>query len=208
MFGAFGSSIFGPVTKSSNPSPSPTIYGPRPRARVEVQTRCGTRLQSYIRPACRASDEAPGLDGFSRASFSISLAASRALVGDRVWKRRSDWFTISVTQRPYATLARAAFSATSVLEYAQSCRPCSLNRGRNARVQSCGRGYPGRAVTVTSGEQRPRHPCILVAYQPVRHDSNWTRRTADGLDSLVDDPVWSEPFSGHFGNFGREKSCC
>ena len=36
----------------------PAIYGPRPRARVEVQTRCGIRLQSYIRPAYRASDEA------------------------------------------------------------------------------------------------------------------------------------------------------
>jgi hypothetical protein len=133
-----------------------------------VQTRCGTRLQSYIRPAGRASDEAPGLDGFPRASFSISLAASRAMAGDRVGKRRSDRFTISVTQRPYATLARAAFSATSVLEYAQSCRPCSLNRGRSARVQSCGRGYPGRAVTVTSGEQRPQHPCILVGQRDRR----------------------------------------
>jgi hypothetical protein len=128
-----------------------------------------TWLQSYIRPASRASDEAPGLDGFPRASFSISLAASRALVGDKVWKRRSDRFTISVTQRPYATLARAAFSATSVLEYAQSCRPCSLNRGRSARVQSCGRGYPGRAVTVTSGEQRRQHPCILVGQRDRRH---------------------------------------
>jgi len=35
----------------------------------EVQTRFGTRLQSYIRPACRASDEALGLDGLPRASF-------------------------------------------------------------------------------------------------------------------------------------------
>ena len=54
---------------SSNSFAPPSIYGPRPRARVEVQARFGTRLQSYIRPAYRASDEALGLDGFPRASF-------------------------------------------------------------------------------------------------------------------------------------------
>jgi hypothetical protein len=36
-------------------------------------------------------------------------------------------------------------------------------------VQSCGRGYPSRAVTVTSGEQRPQHSCILVGQRDRRH---------------------------------------
>jgi hypothetical protein len=60
---------FGVFARVQIPSAPPAIYGPRPRARVEVQTRFGTRLQSYIRSACRASDEALGLDGFPRASF-------------------------------------------------------------------------------------------------------------------------------------------
>src|ERR1700687_6051730 len=35
----------------------PSIYGPRPRARVEVETRFGTRLQSYIRADQRTAAE-------------------------------------------------------------------------------------------------------------------------------------------------------
>ena len=64
-----------------------------------------------------SSDEALGLDGFPRALRSIiSLAASRAMAGDRVWKRRSDRFTISVTQRTlYAILGKSGFQVpTSV----------------------------------------------------------------------------------------------
>ena len=56
-------------TEGSNPSRSAKHIWTPPRARVAVQTRFGTRLQSYIRPARRASDEALGLDGFPRASF-------------------------------------------------------------------------------------------------------------------------------------------
>ena len=87
-----------PLTPNTVALSATHIWTP-PVSRVELLTRFGTRLQSYIRPACRASDEALGLDGFPRASFSISLAASRALGGDRVWKRRSDRFTITIAIR-------------------------------------------------------------------------------------------------------------
>jgi hypothetical protein len=39
----------------------------------------------------------------------ISLAASRAMLGDRVGKRRSDRFTISVTQRTLRNLGKSGF---------------------------------------------------------------------------------------------------
>jgi hypothetical protein len=34
------------------------------------------------------------------------------------------------------------------------------------------------------------------------------QRIASQMDCLLDDAVWSEPFSGNFGNFGREKRGC
>ena len=39
----------------------------------------------------------------------ISLAASRAMLGDRVWKRRSDRFAISVTQDTLRNLGKSGF---------------------------------------------------------------------------------------------------
>jgi hypothetical protein len=39
----------------------------------------------------------------------ISLTASRAMAGDRVWKRRSDRFTISVTQCTLRNLGKSGF---------------------------------------------------------------------------------------------------
>ena len=86
----------------------------------------------------------------------ISLTASRATAGDRVWKRRSDRFTISVTQRTLRNLGKSGFQLpTSVFAKTQFCAPRSLNRGWRAGAQNCVCGYVGRAVTVTSGEQRP-----------------------------------------------------
>jgi hypothetical protein len=45
----------------------------------------------------------------------ISLTASRAMVGDRVWKRRSDRFTISVTQRTLRNLGKSGFQYPVIL---------------------------------------------------------------------------------------------
>jgi protein-S-isoprenylcysteine O-methyltransferase Ste14 len=50
-----------------------------------------------------------GLEGFPRASFSISLAASWAMAGDRVAKRRSDRFAISVIQGTLRNLGKRPF---------------------------------------------------------------------------------------------------
>ena len=48
----------------------------------------------------------------------ISLTASRAMAGDRVWKRRSDRFTISVTQRTLRNLGKSGFQLpTSVFAH-------------------------------------------------------------------------------------------
>ena len=83
--------------------------------------------------------------------------------GDRVWKRRSDRFAISVTQDTLRNLGKSGFQVpTSVFAHTQFCAPRSLNRGWRAGAQNCGCGYIGRAVTVTSGEQRPQYPRILV----------------------------------------------
>jgi len=114
------------------PSSATHIWTP-PVSRVELLTRFGTRLQSYIRPVCRASDEALALMDFRALRSAISLAASRALLGDRVGKRRSDRFTISVTQRTLRNLGKSGFQApTSVFAHPQFCAPRSLNRGWRA----------------------------------------------------------------------------
>jgi hypothetical protein len=97
------------ISGTGGSNPSSTIYGPRPRARVEVQTRFGTRLQSYIRPACGASEMPWALMDFRAVRSAISLAASRAMVGDRVGKRRSDQFTVRVTQRTLCNLGKSGF---------------------------------------------------------------------------------------------------
>jgi hypothetical protein len=50
----------------------------------------------------------------------ISLAASRAMAGDRVGKRRSDRFTISVTQGTLRNLGKSGFQVpTSVFAHTQ-----------------------------------------------------------------------------------------
>ena len=64
----------------------------------------------------------------------ISLAASRAMVGDRVGKCRCDRFTISVTQRTLRNLGKSGFSATSVLDHTHFAPCARLTAG----------GEPGR----------------------------------------------------------------
>jgi hypothetical protein len=56
----------------------------------------------------------------------------------------------------------------------------------------------------------PKRNRILLFVSPVsasraREFRASLQRIADMPDSLADDPVWSEPLSGHFGNFGSEK---
>jgi len=87
-----GAARYGPrrtgLTPVSHRQLFPAHYGPSPRARVEVQTRCGTRLQSYIRPA--GSDETPGLDGFPRVFIALPFCwPQRALEIHRFGRRRS-----------------------------------------------------------------------------------------------------------------------
>jgi len=86
-----------------------------------------------------------------------------AMAGDRVAKRRSDRFALSVIQRTLRNLGKSGFQLpTSVFAHTQFCAPRSLNRGWRAGAQNCVCGYVGRAVTVTSGEQRPQYPRILI----------------------------------------------
>ena len=149
---------------SSNSFAPPSIYGPRPRARVEVQARFGTRLQSYIRPAYRASDEALGLDGFPRASFDYQSGdLARPCLATEFGSAGPTGSPSASHNAPYATSARAVFKCPhQSLAHTQFCAPRSLNRGWRAGAQNCMRGYPGRAVTITSGEQRPQYSRILV----------------------------------------------
>ena len=57
-------------------------------------------------------------------------------------------------------------------------RSALSNRGWRAGAQNCMCGYVGRAVTVTSGEQRPQYPRILVGQCDRGHV-----RSALGADS-------------------------
>jgi hypothetical protein len=50
----------------------------------------------------------------------------------------------------------------SVFGHAQLWARRSPNRGWGAGAHNCRCDFTGRAVTVTSGEQRPPHPCVLV----------------------------------------------
>ena len=76
----------------------------------EVQTRFGTRLQSYIRPACRASDEALGLDGFPRASSYQSGGLGRPWLLTELGSAGPTGSPSASHNAPYATSARAVFS--------------------------------------------------------------------------------------------------
>jgi hypothetical protein len=73
----------------------------------------------------------------------MSLAASRAMDGDRVGKRRSARFTISVIQVPYATSARAIVMCT---------RRQSLTTRR----------FAPRALLTAGGEPRRKPADVIV----------------------------------------------
>ena len=148
-------------------------------SRVELLTRFGTRLQSYIRPAHRASDEALALMDFrALRSADQSRGLSRPCVATEFGSAGPTGSPSASHKTPYATSARAVSVPPSVFGHTQFCAPRSLNRGWRAGAQNCAREYPARAVTITSAEQRPQYSRILVGHRDRGHI-----RSARGADS-------------------------
>src|SRR5437879_9107482 len=93
-----------------------------PVSRGELLARFGTRLQSYIRPACRASDEALALMDFrALRSADQSRGLSRPCVATEFGSAGPTGSPSASHKTPYATSARAGFSAPSVFGHTQFC---------------------------------------------------------------------------------------
>src|ERR1700731_4604826 len=111
-------------------------------SRVELQTRFGTRLQSYIRPACRASDEALALMDFrALRSADQSGGLSRPCVATEFGSAGPTGSPSASHKTPYATSARAGFSAPISLWPHAVLRPA---------LSQPGVGEPGRKTARVS----------------------------------------------------------
>ena len=87
-----------------------------PVSRVELLTRFGTQLQSYIRPGYRASDEALALmDCRALRSADQSGGLSRPCVATEFGSAGPTGSPSASHKTPYATSARAGFSAPKSL---------------------------------------------------------------------------------------------
>ena len=99
-------------TESSNLSRSAKHIWTPPVSRVELLTRFGTQLQSYIRPGYRASDEALALMDFrALRSADQSGGLSRPCVATEFGSAGPTGSPSASHKTPYATSARAVFSA-------------------------------------------------------------------------------------------------
>jgi hypothetical protein len=100
-------------------------------SRVELLTRFGTRLQSYIRPVCRASDEALALMDFrALRSADQSSGLSRPCVATEFGSAGPTGSPSASHKTPYATSARAVFSAPISLWAHAVLRPALSQPGR------------------------------------------------------------------------------
>src|SRR3984893_7631816 len=129
-------------TGSSNSPRSATHIWTPPVSRVELQTRFGTRLQSYIRPAYRASDEALALMDFrALRSADQSGGLSRPCVATEFGSAGPTGSPSASHKTPYATSARAGFSAPISLLPHAVLRPA---------LSQPGVGEPGRKTARVS----------------------------------------------------------
>src|ERR1700730_11238359 len=132
----------GSIHDSSNSTPSAKHIWTPPVSRGELQTRFGTRLQSYIRPACRASDEALALmDLRALRSADQSGGLSRPCVATEFGSAGPTGSPSASHKTPYATSARAGFSAPISLWPHAVLRPA---------LSQPGVGEPGRKTARVS----------------------------------------------------------
>ena len=118
----------------SSPSLSATHIWTPPVSRVELLTRFGTRLQSYIRPAYRASDEALALMDFrALRSADQSGGLSRPCVATEFGSAGPTGSPSASHKTPYATSARAVFSAPISLGPHAVLRPALSQPGVESR---------------------------------------------------------------------------
>src|SRR5260370_19008622 len=127
----------------SNPPLSAKHIWTPPVSRVELLTRFGTRLQSYIRPACRASDEALALMDFrALRSADQSRGLSRPCVATEFGSAGPTASPSASHNTPHATSARPVSVPPSVFGPTQFCSPRSLYQRWRAGPQNCARQYP------------------------------------------------------------------
>jgi len=105
---------FGPTKRNRRFESGPLrqAYMDPALSRVELLTRLGTRLQSYIRPAYGASDEALALMDFrALRSADQSRGLSRPCVATEFGSAGPTGSPSASHKTPYATSARAVFNA-------------------------------------------------------------------------------------------------
>ena len=153
-------------TGSSNSPRSATHVWTPPVSRVKLLTRFGTRLQSYIRPACRASDEARALMDF-RALRSLSVLRPRGpCLATECGSAGPTGSPSASHNAPYATSARAVFNCPhSLCAHAvlRSGSPPAVKRARSAKLRAWLRWSSGNGHLWRAAPTVPAH-----SYWPVR----------------------------------------